>query len=104
MTTNEQIIDEINTIRREIIPRIDDNTDRLDYVQPLVENHQRVLYGDPLDRKDGGMITAFNSMEDLFRSVKNWAGKLVGTSIAGVLFWIARNLFEMYVAYQQIVP
>lgn len=102
MTSIDEVLEEVKNIRREIVPRVDENVARLDDIQPKVENHQLLLYGDPDDRKDTGMIGAFNAMESLFNALKSWGGKLAGTAITGILFWIAKNLFEMWVAFKQL--
>jgi len=86
----------------EIKPLVTSNQDLLHDIEPMVRKHEMVLFGDPHNRKDTGMVGAFNSMEELFNSLKSWGGRLTGSAIIALLLWAASSLFDMYVAFQQI--
>lgn len=98
MATNEQIIDRLDSV----LSLVRENKTRIDDIEPLVKNHHLVLYGDPADRKDQGMVGAFNAMEDLFITLKNWGRGAAGTAVVSLVIWAAKAALDIYVTYQSL--
>lgn len=96
MTTNADLKD---LIVEEVLPLARANAARLDKVEPVVANHELILFGNPDDRKDSGMVGAFNAMEDLFVALKGWGVWVGRAAILAFLTFITNQLYQMWLAY-----
>ena len=87
---------------KELQPLVAKNVDVLQRIEPLVDKHERVLYGNPEDRKDNGIVGAVNALEEMALSIKNWA-KAIGLP---VLIWavlgVLQGAVDLYIKVQSL--
>lgn len=105
--TNTELRD---MIENRVIPLVEENKKgieetrlRIEKIEPLVDNHQRILYGDPNDRKDEGVIGVLNNLDEKITAFFAWTKPVALSIITAMLLWAGRTAFEMYLQYQLLV-
>lgn len=102
--TNAEIMDKID---RKIIPLIEENKanvsaaiQRVDKIEPLVHNHQLILFGDPNNRKDEGMIGVLNNIDELVRNIKSFVKPVALTVLTAFVMWAIKTGVDIYLLLQ----
>lgn len=79
---NAEDLNELRKIMQPIIKMAEDHDDRLRILEPMVHNHELILFGNREDRKDEGIVGLINKIEDLVENLKSWI-KPIALSIIG---------------------
>ena len=85
------------TTIKEIRPIVDAHTAALTRIVPLVDNHQLVLYGDPEDRKDEGILGAINNIEQLVVDIRSWVKPIALSIVSAAVFFAINQMLGIYV-------
>ena len=102
MATNEQILESITDFEKRITPLVEGNKKRLDDLEPLVRNHQLILYGDPDNRVDEGMIGVLNNINELVENIKSWIKPIAISLIGWALLTGIQKVLEIAAEFQSI--
>jgi hypothetical protein len=82
---------------------VDEARQRIEAIEPKVNNHEIILYGDPKDRKDEGVIGVLNNIDEKITAFFAWVKPVALSIITAMLLWAGNTLFEMYIQYQLLM-
>jgi len=68
-------------------------------IEPMVDSHQKILYGDPNVMADQGIVGVLIDINEFVTRAKSWMSKLAMTLIGGLLVWIVKTGLEIYTQY-----
>jgi len=84
------------TTLKDIRPIVDQHSAALTRIVPLVDNHQLVLYGDPEDRKDEGILGAINNIEELVVAIRSWVKPVALSIVTAAVFFAVNQMLGIY--------
>ena len=77
------------------IPTISRNERRLDRIEPMTDNHEKILYGDKGNLTDEGMIGVINNLNAMVVSLKSWVKPLGVTVLGAAILGGLAKLLEL---------
>lgn len=92
---NYELKEMIQGIKDEVVPLTRDNKNRLDDIEPMVKNHQVILYGDPTNRADTGIVGSLNKIEEMIANVIGWIKPISLAIILAALTAAAAKVAEI---------
>lgn len=96
---NTEVINLIETMIQPLVVKVEKHDDQLRDILPQVENHQKLLHGDPDDRIDQGIIGVINKLEELVATAKSWLKPIAISILGAALMSIFKTGFEIYQAF-----
>ena len=89
---------------KELEPMVRVHDDTLMRIVPMVDNHQLVLYGDPKNRKDEGIVGAINNIEELVITVRSWVKPVALSLVSAATFFVIQQIVAIWVLLNTSMP
>lgn len=88
---------------KDLEPIVRIHSETLTRIAPMVDNHHLVLYGDPKNRKDEGIVGAINNIEELVVTIRSWVKPVAVSLVSALVFFVIQQIVAIYILLNPVL-